>query len=69
MTGFPARNCQHVQPEQKWHLRRACRRLPLLQHGLLRAQVGHLLPQQANLSLVVVDSVQLPLVTVQLLVR
>lgn len=41
--------------------------IPLLQHGLLCAQVGHFISQQANLPLIVIKSVPLPLRNLQLL--
>ncbi len=41
--------------------------VPLLQHGLLCAQVRHFISQQANLPLVVIKSLQLPLVNLHLL--
>lgn len=41
--------------------------IPLLQHGLLCAQVGHFISQQANLPLIVIKSLQLPLINLQLL--
>ncbi len=41
--------------------------VPLLQPGPLCAQVGHFISQQANLPLVVINRVQLPLVNLYLL--
>lgn len=60
---------KHLQSATGFASNESSSGLPLLQHGLLLAQVGHLLPQQAHLSLVVVYGVHLPLVNVQLLVR
>lgn len=44
-----------------------CMQVPVLQHGFLCAQVGHFISQHANLTLIIIKSIQLPLINLHLL--